>query len=130
VTSVVAIGIVPGVAALVMGIVAVGRIDDPANRLAGRGHAIAGAISGGVAIVTSLAAMFVWVIGFGMYMAFNSVGAFPQAGTDPSLYGLHVSLSAHALDHDGHYPGLDAQGRILPPDPALNLGPGDTVERR
>ncbi len=106
-----------GIAALIMGIVAINKIDNPANRLSGRGPALTGAILGGVGTVFSLLAIPVLFIAMLLPAIGSSRSVAQQMQSNTQLRGIHQGMSIYAQHNQvgtsaGRFPGLNADGSV------------------
>lgn len=105
------IPLIPGVLGLVLGIVAMGKIDNPANRLKGRGLAQAGAILGGVSLIFGL------IIPLLLGLLLPALGAARKSArmmqNSSQLKGVHQSMYTFAQSNRSYFPGVTADGRVL-----------------
>lgn len=107
--------IVPGlgIAALICGIMAINRIDNPPNRLIGRGFGTTGAILGGIGTVLTLVVLLL-----GVLIPALSVPDHDGHGRNVQLRGIHQGMVIYAQSNrvgttNGRYPGLDPQGNLV-----------------
>lgn len=114
-TSCVFIGIFPGIAALIVGIVAIGQIDNPANRLHGRGKATTGAIFGGSAIL--MAFIVPLLIGIMLPALGAARRTARQMQNNTQVRSIHQAAVIYSQNNNGFFPGLTAQGEILEDGP-------------
>lgn len=112
-TSCVGIGLVLGIVAIVLGAVAMSRINDPAQRLTGHGMALTGTILGGVSFV--LVPVFALLLGI-MLPALSAARTTAQRMQNSTqVRGIHQALVTACNANNGYYPGLDSQGNIVDP---------------
>lgn len=94
----------------------------------GRGYAVAGKATAGVALILSALVGGAFVLG--------SMGSWKhnrgRSGASSQLRGIHQALVTYSNSNKNHFPGLDPKGNILADslnDTGLS-GDGDTVEAR
>ena len=103
------IGCIPplGIVALILGLIAIGRIDNPANNLTGKGLAIAGTIIGGA--TTFLIIPLVLMIG----ILLPTIGAARNTAlrmkSNARVRGICAGLIQYSQGNQDQYPGL---GRV------------------
>ena len=86
-----------GIVALVLGIIAMNKIDNPANRLKGREIALGGAIIGCVATFMMLIGILLPLLGASRKSALRM---------DPRVRGIHQGMIQYAKGNNDKYPGL------------------------
>jgi hypothetical protein len=101
-----------GIVGLVLGIMAINRIDNPANRVRGRGLATAAAILGGISLVIGtilvLIALLLPALG-----AARRTARQMQNGTQ--VRGIHQGDILYASVNNQWYPGVNSDGDVLDP---------------
>ncbi len=106
-TSCLGIGIILGILALVFGVMAINRVDNPTNRLSGRGMAMAGAIMGGIAccmlVVSILAGILLPALGSARKTAY-------RIKSNASLRAIHQTMVVNAQSNGQWYAGLKRDG--------------------
>lgn len=125
-----------GVAALVCGIIAVGKTGGP-NNIPGRGRAVAGIAMGGSSFVLMLVVMLLIAILLPALGAARRTARRMQNSTQ--LREIHQGLLIAGQSNNYYYPGLDSNGKVVPDGPTNGFGTvqgfdgsgdGDTVEAR
>ena len=94
---------------VVLGIVALTQIADPAKQLSGRGLAIAGIVTGAIGCTLAPAAMLIAIL-LPALSAARSAAQKMQSGTH--LRFIHQGAIFHAQGNGGYYPGLDSAGQL------------------
>lgn len=118
-TSCLFVGLLPGIAALITGIIAIGQIDNPANNLHGRGKATTGAILGGTAIL--LAIILPLLIGILLPALGAARRTARQMQNNTQVRGVHQAMVLYAQSNKSYYPGIDLQGEVVDASPAGRL---------
>ena len=96
-------------AGIVLGIVALTQIGNPANRLTGRGLAIAGIITGVIGCTIVPIAMLMSLV----LPAFSSARTMAaQMQGNVQIRGIHQGCVFHSQANGGYYPGLDNTGQV------------------
>lgn len=125
-----------GVAALVCGIIAVGKTGGP-NNIPGRGRAVAGIAMGGSSFVLMLVVVLLIAILLPALGAARRTAQRMQNSTQ--LRDIHQGLVIAGQSNNSYYPGLDSKGNVLADGQADGFGTvygfdgsgdGDTVEAR
>ena len=104
-----------GVVGLVLGIIAINQIDDPQNRLTGRGMAMTGAILGGVGLVVGfIIPLLIGILLPALGAARNTAR---QMQNNTQIRGIHQGMVIYAQGNktgggDGQYPGLNRSGGL------------------
>lgn len=104
VLGVLAFGCFPlGIVAVIIGIVAMNKIGDPANRQTGHGMAVAGTVLGGMGMIFGVVAVLVAL----MLPALSSARHHASLNKSASqLRGVTQSLVSYAEINKGRYPGI------------------------
>ncbi|MFW6038947.1 MAG: DUF4190 domain-containing protein [bacterium] len=104
-----------GIVALILGLIAINQIDNPANRLQGRGMAMSGVVLGSVSLVVML------IIPLLIGILLPSLGAARRTArsmqSNTQLRGIHQNMVVYAQGNKisgshGQYPGLMPDGEI------------------
>ncbi len=111
------IGIVTGIVALILGIMALGRTGDPPYAQKGKGLAITGLTLGGTSILLGPVAV-VLMIGIMLPALGAARRTARQVQNSSQLRQIHLGMLSYAMSNQaganaGWYPGLDAQGRAV-----------------
>jgi hypothetical protein len=97
-------------AGVILGIVALTQIADPARRLTGRGLAIAGIVTGAIGCTLVPVALLIAILLPALSAARSTAR---QMQNSTQLRGIHQGAIFHAQGNNDYYPGLDRSGQLL-----------------
>lgn len=99
-----------GLIALILGIMAMSRIGNPANRQSGHGMAMAGTVLGGVSMVLGTVVLLIGLLLPALGAARRSAR---QMQNSSQMRGIHQGLVIYAQGNRQFYPGIKGNGMLL-----------------